>query len=97
MEDVKAILRSFGARKSEVQVFIFLSGKEPQRVQDIVAHTKLSEKTVRTALKSLEKKGLVKKVKDGRSVKYRAVSLKTLLAKFNENVKKKLSEIFGRR
>ncbi len=94
MEDVRAILKSLGARKSEIKVYMDLVGKGEAGVREIIERTGLSEKTVRVALKGLERKGLVRRERRGKKVVYRAVSLRTLFTKFKESLQKRLSELF---
>ncbi|HID09129.1 TPA: GntR family transcriptional regulator [Candidatus Micrarchaeota archaeon] len=96
-EEIKALLKSLGARKSEIQVYVLLRlHRDPLPVSEIVRSSGLSEKTVRSALESLMNRGLVVRVGRGRGTKYRAMGTRKLMSLVKKRIEEGVRELFTR-
>lgn len=96
-EEVHAMLRSLGLKKSEVLVYWTLyRADRPLRTSEIVERTRLSEKTVRIALRNLVDRGYVRRVGRGKGVRYEAVSIRTVMERLKKAIEERVSELFSR-
>lgn len=94
-EEIRGLLKSLGAKKSEIQVYLALRlHRDPIPVSELVQRTKLSEKTVRAALDSLLERGLVVRVGRGRGTKYRALGTKKLMRLVRKRIEEGVQELF---
>jgi len=96
VDDVRALMRALGAKKSEISVYLALYRRGPATVRDLVERTGLSERTVRVALRSLLNGGYVSVEKSGRSNVYSAVSPSVISQKFRKKVEEYFSSMFTR-
>ncbi len=91
------MLRSLGLKKSEILVYWTLHrANRPMSVSEIMDKTKLSEKTVRLALRDLVKRGYVRKTGKGRKICYEAVSVRKVAEHLRKAIEERISEIFSR-
>lgn len=86
-----------GLKKSEILVYWALHrAGRPLRASEIVEMTKLSEKTVRIALRDLADRGYVRRIGRGRGVRYEAVSMRTVMEKLKKAIEERVSELLSR-
>lgn len=96
-EEIDGLLKSLGAKKSEIQVYMLLQfHREPLSVSEIIRRSKLSEKTVRSALERLIQKELVVRVGKGRGTKYRTLGTKQLICLVKRRIEEGVQELFTR-
>lgn len=94
-EEIKGLMRSLGARRSEISVYIaLLRMRSEAPISKILERVNLSEKTVRTALDSLIRRGLVVRTGKGRGTKYRARGARTLMRLVKKKIEEGVQEIF---
>ncbi len=95
--DVEVFMKSLGSTASEIQVFLVLQRERRYlSVKEIEEATGLSTKSVRSALKRLEEKELVRVKEKGNRKFYRAVSVKELMEMWRRKVEDALSHLFRR-
>ncbi|HIP74352.1 MAG TPA: MarR family transcriptional regulator [Euryarchaeota archaeon] len=96
-EEIDGLLKSLGAKKSEIQVYMLLQlHREPLPISEIVRRTGLSEKTVRSALDRLMGRELVVRVGKGRGTKYKALGTKKLMSLVKKRIEEGVKELFTR-
>jgi len=94
-EEIKGLMRSLGAKKSEILVYIaLLRMREEVPISRILKEVDLSEKTVRMALDSLIRRGLVVRTGKGRGTKYRARGVRTLMHLVKKKIEESVQDIF---
>ena len=96
-KDVEAFMKSIGSTTSEVMVYMALVKlKRYSGVKEVQEATKLSEKSVRNALKRLIDKGLVvEKEAEGKKL-YRAKPVKELMELWRKKMEEFISSLFNR-
>ena len=96
-EEVQAILRSLGLKRSEILIYWALHKKgAPMGVKEIVEATGLSEKTVRTALKLMVAHGYVRVEGKRRGARYVAVPLGEVVERLKKRIEERISELLHR-
>jgi len=96
-EEIDGLMKSLGARKSEIQVYLLLSlQRDPIPMSEIIRRTGLSEKTARSAVERLMKRELVVRVGKGRGTKYRALGTKKLMSLVKKRIDEGVQELFTR-
>ncbi|WP_456321817.1 helix-turn-helix domain-containing protein [Palaeococcus sp. (in: euryarchaeotes)] len=96
-EKLESLLRSLGVKKSEIKIYKLLLEKEvPLRIKEIQREVGLSERSVRSHVLNLYKRGFLRRklIEEGwLGYTYSAVSPSELLERLKENVIRKISEI----
>lgn len=87
-------LRDLGFNGEETQIYVFLSAMGPTPARIIARRFNSNRMKVYRSLKTLEERSLVQRVM-GRPVKFVAVSLKTVLARQKDGLRKRLTDIEG--
>ena len=96
-KDLEAFLKSLGSSASEVKVFMALSSaRKYLSVKELEVKTGLSTKSVRTALKKLMEKGLVKEKESGNKKLYRSKSVREVIELWKKKVEDVLSGFLRR-
>ncbi len=96
-KEIEAFMKALGAKASEIQVYMALSKKKSYTsVRVLEEELNLSSKSIRNALKSLERKGWVRSKRRGRGYVYKAVPAKEIFEDWRKNVEKTLQDLLGR-
>jgi predicted DNA-binding transcriptional regulator len=97
IEEFRALLRAVGAKKSEVAVFlVILRAHRPISFSEIRDSLSFSEKTIRTALKSLIRRGFVMVTGRGRATRYSVPNPSAVLERLRKKVEERVETILTR-